>query len=222
MSGRDSYAAFQGAMLTLAVIALASATARAADPNTAAKQEKAKAPAAAAPSNKPRPAVTRGPAILTRETPLREAINILRNSTTPPLSIIVLWRPLNSAGIYENTPIGIDGVARLRVDQYLELLTLALSAGASAKVGYVINKGVVTISTTDALPTPKPVARVYDISDLVAPPGRYAPLTTGFGMGYGGLIMPYSGYAGSPGGVPSNPAVPPRTPASNVPNYRSR
>jgi hypothetical protein len=222
MSGRDSDIVRENAILVLAAMALVSAGAYAANPNPGPKQEKAKTPATASLSSKPKPAVTQGSATLTRETPLREAIDILRHSTTPPLSIIVLWKPLNGAGIYENTPIGIDGVARLRVGQYLELLTLSLSAGASAKVGYAIDKGVITISTTDALPAPKPAVRVYDISDLVAPPGQYSPTTTGFGMGYGGPIMPYSGYAGAPGGAFSSPAVPSGTTAANVRNYRGR
>lgn len=223
MSRRDSYAAFPIATLMLAAITLVSAAARAADTNTATKQEKAKTPATAPLSNKPKPAALRSPATFTRETPLREAIDILRNSTTPPLKIIVLWKPLSSAGIYENTPIGIDGTARLRVGQCLELLTLSLSAGASAKIGYVIDQGVIIISTTDALPAPKPVARIYDISDLVAPRGQYSPVTNGFGMGYGGPMAPYGSYAGSPGGAFSSPLIPPRrTTVTNAPNYRSR
>jgi hypothetical protein len=111
----------------------------------------------------------------------------------------VLWRPLNSAGVYADTPIGIDGVAGLRASQILDLLALSLSAGASAKIGYVVDKGVITISTTDTLPTPKPVARIYDVSDLVAPPARYSLQSMGFGMGYAGSMTPLGGYPGNLG-----------------------
>jgi hypothetical protein len=226
MKHRIPWAAACGAMTALVTTALLSLTAQAASrdrhlpPRLNAKKDTGAT--ASLPPNQASPTVARSPASFTRETPLREALDILRNSTTPRLGIIVLWKPLNSAGIYENTPIGIDGVGRLRVGQVLELLTLSLSAGASAKIGYVIDKGIVTISTTDALPTPKPVVRVYDIRDLVALPAQYSPVTTGFGMGYSGLIMPSSGYTGPPSGVSPNPATPPRTTASNPRNYRSR
>jgi hypothetical protein len=137
---------------------------------------------------------------LTRLTPLSEAIDILRHSITPPLSIIVLWKPLNSAGIYANTPIGIDVAGKLKVGQILNLLTLSLSAGSSSKIGYALDGGIITISTTDTLAAPNLVTRVYDISDLVSPPAQYALPTMGFGLGYPGPAMfggGYGGYSGS-------------------------
>ncbi len=119
---------------------------------------------------------TRHPASLTRLTPLSEALDIVRHSIAPPLSIIVLWKPLNGAGIYANTPIGIDVAGKLKVGQILNLLTLSLSAGASSKIGYTVDGGVITISTTDTLAAPNLVTRVYDISDLVSPPrGMLSP-----------------------------------------------
>ncbi|MCX5643417.1 MAG: hypothetical protein NTZ17_01840 [Phycisphaerae bacterium] len=183
----------------LIVTALLSVAAQAATPNTPAEKTKAKTPAAASPDNKQKPSVTRRPASFTRQTPLSEAIGILRDSTTPPLKIIALWRPLNSAGVYADTPIGIDGVAGLRAGQVLDLLMLSLSAGASARIDYVVDKGVITISTTDALPAPKLVARIYDVSDLVAPPARYSLQSMGFGTGYGGQMPPLGGYPGNLG-----------------------
>jgi len=222
MSSRASLAAVQNAMLVLAAIVFVPSLAGAAVPTTAAKKENTKAQTTAPPSNQPVPAAVRSLASFTRQTSFSEAIDLLRNSTTPPLKIIVLWRPLNNAGVYANTPIGIDGVAGLQAGQVLELLTLSLSAGASATIGYAVNKGVITISTTDALPSPKPVTRIYDVSDLVAAPGRYSPLTTGFGMGYGGPMMPFSGYAGSPGGAFSSPAILPGITISSARNYRGR
>ena len=189
-------------------------------PGTPVKE--AKAPTAP-PSNQPVPAAVRSLASFTRQTSFSEAIDLLRNSTTPPRKIIVLWRPLNSAGVYGNTPIGIDGVAGLRAGQVLELLTLSLSAGASAKIGYAVDKGVITISTTDALPSPKPVVRVHDISDLVAPPARYSLPSMGLGMGYGGLMPPFGGYPGSLGAGSSNPASSPSGSTGQItPIYRNR
>jgi hypothetical protein len=206
MSGRIPLTAFSKAVLLLVVTALLPMGAQAADPNTSAEKTKAKTPTTIPPASRPKPPAAHRPLSFTRQTPLSEAIGILRNSTTPPLKIIVLWRPLNSAGVYADTPIGIDGVVGLRASQVLDLLVLSLSAGASAKIGYVVDKGVITISTADALPTSKLVARIYDISDLVAPPARYSLQSMGFGMGYAGQMMPSGGNSGNLGAGPMNPA----------------
>jgi len=57
----------------------------------------------------------------------------------PPLNISVLWREIgDNAGIYRDTPIGIDDVEGLRIGQYLDL-PLSLSAGASARLGSVFS-----------------------------------------------------------------------------------
>ncbi len=211
MSGRIRLVTIRNVMLVLALATVPSLLARAADPKarspagTPAKEEKTKTPAPLPPSP-PKPSAARSPAAFTPQTPFGEALDILRNSTTPPLPIIVLWRQLaDGAGVYRETPIGIDGAAGLRAGQYLDLLMLSLSAGASAKLGYVVDKGVITISTMDTLPTPKPVTRVYDISDLVAPPARYSLQSMGFGMGYGGLASPFGGSYGANNFTPSNP-----------------
>jgi len=193
-------------MLSVGMTALLPAVLYAAHPDTSAKIEKAQASSARAPATPPKPSTVRGPASFTPQMPFSEAIDILRNSATPPLNIIVLWRPLADAGVRPDTPIGIDGVAGCKVGQYLDLLLLSLSAGASAKLGYTTDGGVITIATTDTLAPPKMIARVYDISDLVAPPARYSLPTMGFGMGYGGQMAPFSGYAGSAGSGLSSPA----------------
>ncbi|OHB66411.1 MAG: hypothetical protein A2Y76_06710 [Planctomycetes bacterium RBG_13_60_9] len=189
----------------VALVAILSATVYTADrnalpdSNSPAAKQTVKAQAAPTPASKPRQPAVRSPASFTRQMPFSEAIDILRNATKPPLNVVVLWNQIGSnAGVYRETPIGIDGVAGLRVGQYLDLLMVSLSAGASARLGYTVNQGVITISTTDALPAPKQVARVYDISDLVAPPARYFTAPIGFGgMGFGGPMMaPFGGYAG--------------------------
>jgi len=153
-----------------------------------------------------RPAVRR-PALFTREMPLSQAIDILRNATRPPLNIVVLWRDLDNAGIYRDTAIGIDGAPGLRIRQYLDLLVLSLSAGAPVKFDWVVHGNVVTIGTVDALPAAKLVTRVYDISDLVAPPARYSLPSMGFGgMGsygggmFGGQMPGMGSYGGGMGG----------------------
>jgi hypothetical protein len=197
-----------GCILPVLVVAtILSATASAADPNKPAdpnasiRNAKAPAKTMTIPALKPVPPPRRGSASLTRDTPLGEAIDILRHATTPPVNIVVLWRDLENAGIYRDTPIGFDGVPGLKVGQCLDLLTASLSAGASTKLGYVVRNGAVVVATTDGLPAPQKMARVYDISDLVAEPARYALPPFGFGgMGYGGygggMMGPGGGYGG--------------------------
>lgn len=141
--------------------------------------------------------------------PFGRAIEILRHCTQPPLNIVVLWRELeDNAGVDRNTPIGIDGLRGIRLRQCLEVLLTSISATAATRVGYTVNHGVITIATIDSLPRPKPVARVYDISDLVAPPstgigfGTMSGMMGGLGgLGYGGNGG-YGGY-GSYGGLGS-------------------
>jgi len=222
-----------GSLLSaLAVSALVPVTVYAGDPN--ASSEPNVAPAnkkkvvqkPQVPPSRPAQPGRRTPASFTPQMPFSEAMEILRNCTTPPLNIVVLWRDLaDNAGVYRETPIGIDGVPGLRVGQYLDLVVLSLSASASAKISYVVQNGVITIGTTDALPARKKVTRVYDVSDLVAEPAQYffPPFLFG-GIGYGGLMMgplngsgpgaSYPGGSNLPGSLSSPQLVPGRRPAT--------
>ena len=145
-------------------------------------------------------------ATLTRDTTFGEAIDALRNATTPPLNIVVLWRQIgDDADVHRDTPIGFDSIPGLRLRQYLEILLLSVSAGAANRLAYVVDGGVIVVATADALPRRRSVPRVYDVTDLVAPPS-YAPapgmmrmMTGGYGQGLGG----YNAGAGLPGVVGS-------------------
>ncbi|HNS20342.1 MAG TPA: hypothetical protein PKH24_07570 [Sedimentisphaerales bacterium] len=212
-----------GVIVLLPAMAYAGAPNTPSDPN-AKPVTKTSTPQALQQSPKPqasRPVLKPGvrtPASFTRDMPLSEAIDILRTCTTPPLPIIVLWRDLDSAGIYQDTAIGIDGIPGLRLRQYLDTLVSSLSAGASAKVGYTVHQGLITIATTSALPGSRMIARVYDISDLTSPPSMpfgpmgfgnmgYGNYGGGPGMGYGmgSSYMPGGYYGtGGPGGLPGS------------------
>jgi hypothetical protein len=159
--------------------------------------------------------ITTDPSRFSQNMPFGEAIDILRYSTNPPLNIVVLWRDLaEKADIDKTTPIGMDGVSGIPLRQHLELLLMSVSAGSTAKLGYVVEKGVIIIATTGSLPN-KAKTRVYDITDLVGEPANYSwrgmmgPMGSYGGsygnMGYGGYGpgMQGSGYggAGSYGGA---------------------
>jgi len=183
----------------MGTIALLCGQAGAAKTSGSPVKAKPKSPTRAkAPARAPKQTARTNPASFTPEMPFGEAIQILRHSTRPPLNIIVLWREIgDNAGIYRDTPIGMDGLPGLRLGQYLDLLLLSVSAGTSARLGYRVEKGVVVIGTTDALPA-KRVTRVYDVSDLVAEPARYVLPMMGMGaMGMGGM-----GMGGMFGGMP--------------------
>lgn len=198
------------------VVLLLCARAGAADSQVSAKPKQAKPPAAVSPQPKEnkspttvspsskeqkaptgvhRPSKERKPstrrvtpASFTPEMRFEDAIDILRNCTNPPLNIVVFWKEIgDNADIHRDTPIGLDGVRGIRVGACLNLLLASVSAGASAKIGYTINEGVIVVATPNALPVKK-VVRVYDVSDLVAPPAQYFLPMMGFGgMGRGGF-----------------------------------
>lgn len=132
---------------------------------------------------------------LTFHTTFSEAIDVLRNSTEPPLKIVVLWRDLSeNANVERDTPIKIDGFSGgIRLRTCLELLLMAVSSGF-ARLDYVVKDGIIIIATKDSLPD-RMMTRVYDISYLVAAPARF-----GFGFrpnfGSGWPQGPYMGRAG--------------------------
>lgn len=208
MSQRIQHATVRNAWIGVIIVTLSSTVVHAATPTAPLPSHAS----AAVKSNVVQPLKTpdikpvlrptaRMPASFTRDMPLSEAIEILQNCTTPPLPIVVLWRDLDGAGIYHDTPIGIDGIPGLRLSQYLDMLVLSLSAGASTEIGYRVHRGVITIASTAALPVSKQITRVYDIRDLTSPPSNPFPMM-GTGGGYGGLGMGYMGMGSSymPGG----------------------
>lgn len=158
--------------------------------------------------------VTPRPSSFRPDMAFAEAIDILRNSTRPPLNIAVLWKDLEeNADIYRDTPIGIEGLSRVSLRTHLKFLLMGVSGGSPAQIGYTVDDGVIIIATKESLPV-RMKARVYDVTDLVAPPANYfffpspgmpfgVPMGGfgGFGRG-GGYGMGYQG-AGSgmyPGG----------------------
>jgi type II secretory pathway component GspD/PulD (secretin)/tetratricopeptide (TPR) repeat protein len=109
---------------------------------------------------------------LTQETTLREAIEILQNSVDPPLSIVVYWKDLSeNAFIEPDAPINIDGQALTAIPLRVGLTRVleSVSSGGMAKLAYMVEYGVITVATEDALPsTMKSVT--YDVAELVNPP----------------------------------------------------
>jgi hypothetical protein len=109
---------------------------------------------------------------ITAYTPFGRAIEVLRNSTRPPLNIVVFWNDLrDNAGIDQHTPVGIDIVPGASLRKNLEIILVSLST-RQTKVDYTIIDGVVVIATKDSLPK-KMLLRTYDITDLSSRPADY-------------------------------------------------
>jgi hypothetical protein len=134
---------------------------------------------------------------LTFHTTFSEAIDILRNSTEPPLKIVVLWRDLSeNAYVEPDTPIKIDGVSGIRLRTGLELVLRSVYSGF-AELGYVVKGGVIIIATKESLPN-RMVTRVYDVSYLLSQPARF-----GFGFPPGLTTgRPGGAYIGQVGQLP--------------------
>ncbi len=225
-------------LIVLVIFVLAAGTVSAVAQSDAPEQDGLLGPSQAAPQHQntnvpPRFGPARpspeSPAAFTPDMPFGRAIDILRNSTWPPLNLVVLWREIEeNAGVDKSTTIGIDGLQGLRVRQCLDILLNSLSATATTKIGYTVDHGVIIVATVDSLPKPKRVTRVYDISDLVAPPSRamgYGMMPgmmpgmmsgmmpgmmsgMGGGMSYGGYSPGYGGNYGMTSGYNSGGGLP--------------
>lgn len=135
------------------------------------------------------PHSTGTPASFTPEMPFEQAIDIIRHATGKPLNIVVLWKDLaNNADIYRDTAIGMDGISGVPLRTHLDLVLSAVAADNPVKLVYHIRQGVIVIGTSNTV-RPKPVTRVYEISDLISPPANYfSPLLgLGFMVPMGGM-----------------------------------
>jgi len=138
---------------------------------------------------------------LTPSMPLSDAVDIIKNSVSPPLRIVVLWRDLHdNAEIDQTTEINMDGLAAVRLGTGLDNLLKAVSGGF-AELGYVVENGVITVATVESLPS-KLETRVYDITDLLGEPADFRQIPYMEPLGYGGGTGGYGGggYGGGGGG----------------------
>ncbi|AQQ08403.1 Type IV pilus biogenesis and competence protein PilQ precursor [Sedimentisphaera cyanobacteriorum] len=110
---------------------------------------------------------------LYEDMPFGEALEVLRNSTNPPLTIIVLWRDLDeNAFIDQTTPINLTIPAPVKVKTALELL-LDSVAGGLAELSYVVKDGIIQIATMGSLPD-KMVTKRYDVRELLGETANFS------------------------------------------------
>ena len=102
------------------------------------------------------------------EIDFKDVIQFLREYSDA--NIHVNRRALQAAGIEQNTKVTVD-VRRITVKRALDLILRDVSgaaAGADAELRYVVDGGVLIISTKADLAR-EPIRRVYDIRDLLVP-----------------------------------------------------
>jgi len=136
------------------------------------------------------------------EMQLREAINLIKNSVSPPLEISVNWGDLyNNANIDQTTPINMDPLTNVTLRTALNLLLQSVSAGV-AQLDFIVKDGVVRIATQQSLPS-KMTVKVYDVTILVGRPADYYVSASG-GQGSSSSSSSggsSSGSSGSTGGT---------------------
>ncbi len=113
---------------------------------------------------------------LSPEMPFSEALDEIKNSVEPPLTIVVLWRDIyDNAEIEPTTETNLDGIRKIRVRNALDLLLKSVAASFSDGLGYSINDGVITIATEYSIPRDM-VTVVYKVPGLVYSGGTAAAL----------------------------------------------
>jgi Flp pilus assembly secretin CpaC/tetratricopeptide (TPR) repeat protein len=135
---------------------------------------------------------------LTPETPFNEAIEIIKNSVTPPLKIVVLWKDLaDNAYIEQDTPIGMHGFAGMPIGEALRTLLTAISGGV-ANIDYTVKEGIITIATKESLPASKLVTQVYTVNEIIGAGADFEPIEMQSGGGGGeGEIQVQSSSSGT-------------------------
>ena len=107
----------------------------------------------------------------TEDMTFAEAIDILRNSVDPQLSIIVIWSDLSeNAFIERDQAIQISGMglSSVRLRTGLDRLLQAVGGGFT-ELGYSIGDGIVTVATEEYLPT-NYVKNISDVGELLSAP----------------------------------------------------
>ncbi len=132
---------------------------------------------------------------LTEETTFSEAIEMIKNSVSPALKIVVLWRDLSdNAYVEQDTPINVTMPGTVKISVALKLILGSVSGGF-ADLDYAVKDGIITVATVDALPNRMEI-RQYSIAELLGKPANFITDMDTSSMGYSG--------EGGSSGVPTN------------------
>jgi len=140
---------------------------------------------------------------LSPEMSFSDALEELKNSVEPKLKVLVNWGDLlENAEIEQTTPANMDAISDIPLITALEFLLESVSGGfMEAELGYVVENGVIKITTRGSLQETLE-NRVYNVTVLLGRPAdffaRSGDTSTGTGGGRGGGR---SGRGGGRGGA---------------------
>jgi len=107
--------------------------------------------------------------MLRDDTPLSEALTLLAESVEPRLPLLIFWKDLQAnAFIEKETPIGVEGLGRIKLRQAMNIILRSVSAGGPRLV-LATEGGIIKLATEQTLLNRKST-QVYAIEDLLAPP----------------------------------------------------
>jgi hypothetical protein len=129
--------------------------------------------------------------MLSDDTPLSEALTRLAESVEPRLPLLILWKDLQvNAFIEKETPIGVDGLGRIKLRQAMGIILRSVSVGGPRLV-MVTEGGMITLGTDQTLLGNK-ATQVYPVQDLLTPPSTGGTNNQGgYGNGGGGGFSRY-------------------------------
>jgi hypothetical protein len=111
--------------------------------------------------------------MLLPETSFAEALDLLTHAVDPPLPLIVLWTDLReNALVDKDTPIGIDGLPRMKLKQALTII-LDSVGNRGSKLMLVSESTILKLATEQTFQNTKRT-KVYPIEDLLSLPSNTA------------------------------------------------
>lgn len=140
--------------------------------------------------------------------PLQDVISFIREVSGT--NIYVNWAALQPAGVDKTTQVDVH-LSQVSVEKALKVV-LEYVGGATAQLNFVVNDGVIKISTKEDL-SKDTVTRVYDIRDLIVRIPNFAGpridisqigQNSGGGTGVGGIGGGGGGGGGMGGGIFTN------------------
>ncbi len=114
------------------------------------------------------------------------AIEVLRNSTKPPVRIVVLWGQLEQINVGPASRISMDGFSEISLRTGLKILLASVSNGQN-QLDYWTTDGVIVIGTKDSKPKVQ-TTRLYNVCDLTSRPAEYYALGAGINQWQGGQM----------------------------------
>ncbi len=131
---------------------------------------------------------------------LEQALEVLRNSTKPPLKMVVLWGQLEKAGIERIKPVSMEGLSGAKLGTALRFV-LDSASSENGQLDYWIKDGVIIVGLKASKPNDK-VTQFYNVCDVTAAPSNPYGAMGGynsFGNQMGGGAYGQNNYTGGAG-----------------------